>query len=262
MPNETGEGFVDYVLWGDDGKPLALVEAKRTKRDARIGQQQAKLYADCLQMAYGERPIIFYTNGYEHWIWDDVSYPPRSVQGFLKKDELMLLHQRRTTRRSLPDIEIDSSIAGRFYQARAIRRIDEAFEKDHQRKALLVMATGSGKTRTVIALIDQLMRANWTKRALFLADRVALVNQAVGAFKKHIPSAAPVNLVTEKQTEGRLYVSTYPTMMGLIDEVQNGVRRFGSGHFDLIVIGRGTPVRLSQIQGDTGRYSTILTAFW
>ena len=102
MPNETGEGFVDYVLWGDDGKPLALVEAKRTKRDARIGQQQAKLYADCLQAAYGQRPIIFYTNGYEHWIWDDASYPPRSVQGFLKKDELMLLHQRRTTRRSLP----------------------------------------------------------------------------------------------------------------------------------------------------------------
>ena len=143
------------MLWGDDGKPLALVEAKRTKRDARIGQQQAKLYANCLQRAYGQRPIIFYTNGYEHWIWDDVSYPPRSVQGFLKKDELMLLHQRRTTRRSLPGIEIDSSIAGRFYQARAIRRIDEAFEKDHQRKALLVMATGSGKTRTVIALIDR-----------------------------------------------------------------------------------------------------------
>ena len=189
-----------------------------------------------LRRTYGQRPIIFYTNGYEHWIWDDASYPPRSVQGFLKKDELMLLQQRRTTRRSLPAIEIDPGIAGRFYQARAIRRIDEAFEKDHQRKALLVMATGSGKTRTVIALIDQLMRANWAKRALFLADRVALVNQAVGAFKTHMPSAAPVNLVTDKQTEGRLYVSTYPIMMGLIDEVQNGVRRFGSGHFDLIVI--------------------------
>jgi type I restriction enzyme R subunit len=236
MPNEASEGFVDYVLWGDDGKLLALVEAKRTKRDARIGQQQAKLYADCLETAYGQRPIIFYTNGYEHWIWDDASYPPRSVQGFLKKDELLLLQQRRATRRSLASVETDTAIAGRFYQARAIRRIDEAFEKDHQRKALLVMATGSGKTRTVIALIDQLMRANWVKRALFLADRVALVRQAVGAFKTHMPYAAPVNLVTDKQTEGRLYVSTYPTMMGLIDEIQNGVRRFGSGHFDLIVI--------------------------
>ena len=236
MPNDEGKGFVDYVLWGDDGKPLALVEAKRTKKDARIGQQQAKLYADCLEKAYGQRPIIFYTNGYEHWIWDDASYPPRSVQGFLKKDELLLLQQRRATRRPLASVETDTAIAGRFYQTRAIRRIDEAFEKDHQRKALLVMATGSGKTRTVIALIDQLMRANWVKRALFLADRVALVRQAVGAFKTHMPYAAPVNLVTDKQTEGRLYVSTYPTMVGLIDEIQNGVRRFGSGHFDLIVI--------------------------
>ena len=175
MPNNTGEGFVDYVLWGDDGKPLALVEAKRTKRDARVGQQQAKLYADCLEAQFGNRPVIFYTNGYEHWLWDDASYPPRPVQGFLKKDELMLLHQRRTTRKSLATVEIDTGIVERFYQTRAIRRIGEAFEKDHQRKALLVMATGSGKTRTVIALIDQLMRANWVKRALFLADRVALV---------------------------------------------------------------------------------------
>ncbi|MCF6198600.1 MAG: DEAD/DEAH box helicase family protein [Hyphomicrobiaceae bacterium] len=236
MPNNTGEGFVDYVLWGDDGKPLAVVEAKRTRRDAREGQQQAKLYADCLERQYGRRPLIFYTNGYEHWFWDDASYPPRAVQGFLKKDELELAHQRHATRKALASIDIDKDIAGRYYQTRAIRRIGEAFEKDHLRKALLVMATGSGKTRTVIALIDQLMRAGWVKRALFLADRVALVNQAVGAFKTHLPHVAPVNLITEKRTEGRVYVSTYPTMVGLIDDVQNGVRRFGSGHFDLIVI--------------------------
>ncbi|MDP2619161.1 MAG: DEAD/DEAH box helicase family protein [Hyphomicrobiales bacterium] len=236
MPNDTGEGFVDYVLWGDDGKPLALVEAKRTKRDARVGQQQAKLYADCLETQFGRRPLIFYTNGYEHWLWDDATYPPRPVQGFLKKDELLLLHQRRTTRKSLATVEIDTGIVERFYQTRAIRRIGEAFDKDHQRKALLVMATGSGKTRTVIALIDQLMRANLVKRALFLADRVALVTQAVGAFKTHLPHVAPVNLITDKATEGRVYVSTYPTMVGLIDDVQNGVRRFGAGHFDLIVI--------------------------
>ena len=236
MPNQSGDGFVDYVLWGDDGKPLALVEAKRTRRDPREGQQQAKLYADCLEKQFDRRPVIFYTNGYEHWIWDDVSYPPRLVQGFLKKDELMLLHQRQTTRKSLATVEIDPGIVERFYQTRAIRRIGEAFEKGSQRKALLVMATGSGKTRTVIALIDQMMRANLAKRALFLADRVALVNQAVGAFKTHLPHTAPVNLVTDKETDGRIFVSTYPTMVGLIDEVQNGVRRFGSGHFDLIVI--------------------------
>lgn len=236
MPNNTGEGFVDYVLWGNDGKPLALVEAKRTRRDAREGQQQAKLYADCLEKAFGLRPVIFYTNGYDHWLWDDAMYPPRLVQGFLKKDELALLHQRRNTRKSLAAVPIDTEIAGRYYQTRAIRRVGEAFEKDHLRKALLVMATGSGKTRTVIALVDQLMRANWAKRVLFLADRVALVNQAVGAFKKHLPHASPVNLVTDKATEGRVYVSTYPTMVGLIDDMQNGVRRFGPGHFDVIII--------------------------
>ncbi|MGJ0393301.1 MAG: DEAD/DEAH box helicase family protein [Methylocystis sp.] len=236
MPNETGDGFVDYVLWGDDGKPLGLVEAKRTRKDARIGQQQAKLYADCLEATCGQRPIIFNTNGYEHWLWDDAFYPPRAVQGFLKKDELLLMQQRRASRRKLSSVETDTKIVVRFYQLRAIRRVSEAFEKDHQRKALLVMATGSGKTRTVIALVDQLMRANWVKRALFLADRVALVNQAVRAFKEHIPHAAPVNFLTDKATEGRVYVSTYPTMMGLIDEVQNGVRRFGPGHFDLVII--------------------------
>ncbi|MBT4052910.1 MAG: DEAD/DEAH box helicase family protein [Bacteroidetes Order II. Incertae sedis bacterium] len=236
MPNSTGEGRVDYVLWGDDGKPLALIEAKRTRRDARVGQQQAKLYADCLETKFGRRPVILYTNGYEHWLWDDVGYPPRPVQGFLKKDELMLLHQRHGTRKLLSRIDIDTNTVERPYQTRAIRRIGEAFEKDKLRKVLLVMATGSGKTRTVIALIDQLMRANWVKRALFLADRVALVNQAVGAFKTHLPHVAPVNLVKNKETEGRVYVSTYPTMVGLIDEMQNGVRRYGPGHFDLIVI--------------------------
>jgi type I restriction enzyme R subunit len=198
MPNNTGEGFVDYVLWGADGRPLAIIETKRTKRDARVGRQQAKLYADCLEAMYGRRPIIFYTNGYEHWIWDDAGHPPRPIQGFLKQAELELLILRRTSRKSLGTVAIDEAIAGRFYQTRAIRRIDEAFELDNLRKALLVMATGGGKTRTVIALIDQLMRAGWAKRALFLADRVALVNQAVAAFKAHLPHVAPVNLVTEK----------------------------------------------------------------
>jgi len=236
MPNNTGEGFVDYVLWGDDGKPLALIEAKRTKRDPREGQRQAELYANCLEKKFGQRPVIFYSNGYDHWMWDDERYPPRAVQGFLKKDELQLAIQRRTTRHALKDAEINGKIVERYYQTRAIRRIAEAFEKDHDRKALLVMATGAGKTRTVIALADLLMRCNWVKRVLFLADRVALVNQTVKAFKAHLPTAAPVNLVTEKETEGRVYVSTYPTMMGLIDESADGQRRFGVGHFDLVVI--------------------------
>jgi type I restriction enzyme R subunit len=236
MPNAEGRGFVDYVLWGDDGKPIGLVEAKRTRRDPRVGQQQAKLYADCLERQYGQRPVIFYSNGYEHWLWDDTRYPPRRVQGFYKKDELDLLIQRRASRRLLAEAPISSTIVERHYQTRAIRRIAEAFERDHDRKALLVMATGSGKTRTVIALCDLLMRCNWAKRVLFLADRVALVNQAMNAFKRHLPDASPVNLVTERDTGGRVFVSTYPTMMGLIDEAADGQRRFGVGHFDLVII--------------------------
>ncbi|MCC7242385.1 MAG: DEAD/DEAH box helicase family protein [Acidobacteria bacterium] len=236
MPNTQGKGFVDYVLWGDDGKPLGLVEAKRTRRDSRVGQQQAKLYADCLEQRFGQRPLIFYSNGYEHWLWDDASYPPRAVQGFYKKAELELVIQRRTTRKPLATAEVNPAIVERFYQTRGIRRMAEAFERDHDRKALLVMATGAGKTRTVIALADLLMRTNWAKRVLFLADRVALVNQAVNAFKRHLPDASPVNLVTEKDAEGRVFVSTYPTMMGLIDETRDGQRRFGVGHFDLVII--------------------------
>jgi type I restriction enzyme R subunit len=236
MPNAGEKGFVDYVLWGDDGKPLALVEAKRTKRDPRVGQQQAKLYADCLEAQFGRRPVIFYTNGYDHWLWDDANYPPRQVQGFFKKEELELLIQRRSSRKPLATGAVNEAIVERYYQTRCIRRIAEAFERDRDRKALVVMATGAGKTRTVIALCDLLMRCHWVKRVLFLADRVALVNQAVNAFKRHLPDSAPVNLVTEKDAEGRVYVSTYPTMMGMIDETQDGRRRFGVGHFDLIVI--------------------------
>ena len=196
MPNNEGKGFVDYVLWGDDGIPLALNEAKRTKRDPRVGQQQAKLYADCLERQFGRRPIMFYSNGYEHWMWDDANYPPRPVQGFYKKAELELLIQRRKTRKPLADAKINEAIVDRYYQTRGVRRIGEAFEIDRDRKTLVVQATGGGKTRTVIALSDLLMRCNWAKRVLFLADRVALVNQAVNAFKKHLPEASPVNLVT------------------------------------------------------------------
>ncbi len=238
MPNEKGEGFVDYVLWGDDGKPLGLVEAKRTKRDARVGQRQAELYADCLEKRFGQRPIIFYSNGYEHWIWDDLNYPPRSVQGFYKKDELERLIQRRSTRGKLGTAEINEAIVERFYQQRAIRRIGEAFEKDHERKALVVMATGAGKTRAVIALCDLMMRCNWVKRVLFLADRVALVKQTKNVFTKHLPSAGAVNVLEhpEQIAEARVLVSTYPTMLRLIDETKDGRRQFGPGHFDLVII--------------------------
>lgn len=235
MPNKPGKGFVDYVLWGDDGKPLAVVEAKKSTKDPQVGQQQAKLYADCLEQMHGQRPLIFTTNGYETWLWDDGSYPPRRVAGFYKKDELARLVRRRSQRQPLDVAQVKDAIAGRYYQKRAIGSISRQFT-DSRRKTLLVMATGTGKTRTAIALVDVLQRAGWIKRALFLADRISLVNQACNAFKAHLPESSPVNLVTEKDTEGRVYVCTYPTMMGMIDETKGKEARYGVGHFDLVII--------------------------
>ena len=235
MPNKSGIGYADYVLWGDDGKPLAVVEAKETTVDPEVGQQQAKLYADCLAEMHDQRPVIFYTNGYQTYLWDDVAYPPRRVAGFYQKDELASLIIRRAQRAPLDVSQVRNDIVERYYQKRAIGSIADQFAQS-RRKALLVMATGSGKTRTAIALVDLLQRAGWVKRALFLADRVSLVNQAVGAFKAHLPHSSPVNLVTEKNATGRVYVCTYPTMMGLIDATTGGEARFGVGHFDLVII--------------------------
>lgn len=237
LPTLSGKGRADYVLWDDDGKPLAVIEAKRTTKDARDGQQQAKAYADALETKFGQRPVIFCTSGYRTYLWDDhFGYPPREVQGFYTKDELRTLIMRRAGRQALAGVDINPTIAGRHYQARAIRRITETFANDKQRQALLVMATGAGKTRTTIGLVDLLNRAGWIKRVLFLADRTALVNQAVGAFKQHLPSTPVVNLTEEKNTEARVYVSTYQTMMGLINDAPDEVRKFGPGYFDLVVI--------------------------
>ena len=235
MPNASGLGYADYVLWGDDGKPLAVVEAKKTTVDPEVGQQQAKLYADCLEAMHGQRPVIFYTNGYKTFLWDDLDYPPRPVAGFYKKDELASLLHRRVHREPLDVARVKNAIVERYYQKRAIGSIGEQFSQA-RRKALLVMATGSGKTRVAVALVDLLQRAGWVKRALFLADRVSLVNQAVGAFKAHLPESSPVNLVTEKDKAGRVYVCTYPTIMGLINETTGAEARFGVGHFDLVII--------------------------
>ena len=173
--------------------------------------------------------------GYETRLWDDLAYPPRPVAGFYKKDELASLIIRRAQRAPLDVSQVKNAIVERYYQKRAIGSIGEQFAQT-RRKALLVMATGSGKTRTAIALVDLLQRAGWVKRALFLADRVSLVNQAVGAFKAHLPQSSPVNLVTEKATTGRVYACTYPTMMGLINETKGSEARFSVGHFDLVII--------------------------
>ncbi len=232
-----GNGYADYVLWGDDGLPLAVIEAKKTTRDPQVGKQQAKLYADCLQAMHGRRPIIFFTNGFETYLWDSGQYPERQVQGFYTKDELAWLIQRRGTKLPLDDVATNKNIVDRYYQEEAIRYFAKTLESQ-RRKGLFVMATGTGKTRTAIATVDVLMRANWVKRVLFLADRTSLVKQAIKAFKKHLPHSNPINLVEDKAAaESRIVVSTYPTMLNQIDKKDsNGKALFSIGHFDLVVI--------------------------
>ena len=240
MPSSEGIGYVDYVLYGDNGKPLAVVEAKRTSKDPKEGQQQAKLYADCLEKEYGQRPIIFFTNGFETYIYDDYNqYKERRVYGFYKKSELQLMIDRRKNRLSLKSINIKDEISNRYYQKEAIINVCEALEK-RQRKMLLVCATGTGKTRTAISIVDVLTRHNWIKNILFLADRKVLVKQAKNNFSKLLPNLPLCNLLDNRDNpeEARMIFSTYPTMMNAIDETKSkdGKRLFTPGHFDLIII--------------------------
>jgi len=238
MPYGSGTGYADYVLFSKNGKPLAVVEAKKTSKDPKEGKQQAKLYADCLEMMFGQKPVLFYTNGFEAYIWDDASYPPRRVSGFYSQDELQLLHDRRSTKIPLNNIRINEEITDRYYQKEAIKAICEAFSSG-DRKTLLVMATGSGKTRTVASLVDVLTRHEWVKNALFLADRRPLVRQAKNAFNTNVPNLSLCNLLENKDNpESRMVFSTYPTMMNMIDEAKSkdGKKLFTVGHFDLIII--------------------------
>lgn len=245
--NPRGNGFVDYVLWDDNGLPLALIEAKRTSKDIEIGRHQASLYANCLEKMHGQRPVIFYTNGYETNLWDDTFYSaPRRVYGFYTKEELQWLIQKRSTAKDLRKAVVNTEIAGRPYQKQAIQRIAESFVttsstgelKGNKRRALLVMATGSGKTRTAAALVDILFKNNWVKRVLFLADRNALVSQAKDNFNEYLPDLTSIDLSNEKENDTtRLVFSTYPSMMNKIDSVRDSEGRFyGVGHFDLIIV--------------------------
>jgi len=244
--NPNGNGFVDYVLWDDNGKPLALVEAKRSSKDPALGKHQAFLYANSLEKMHGQRPVIFYTNGYENHIWDDTFYSsPRRVHGFYTKEELRWLIQQRNTRKDIRQAKVDRNIAGRPYQIEAIQRISESFVvsskeglKGNKRSALLVMATGSGKTRTAAAMVAMLFKNNWVKRVLFLADRNALVRQAKRAFADFLPEISSIDLTEEKENNAtRLVFSTYPSMMNRIDNIRNKDERFyGVGHFDLIIV--------------------------
>jgi len=243
--NPNGNGYADYVLWGADGKPLAVVEAKKTMRDAEEGRVQAGLYADCLERMHHQRPVIFYTNGFETWIWDDTFASPRPMQGIYTQDELQRTVDRRRTRVDLRNMSVDPAIADRYYQREAIQRVAEAWVGEHEgqlrgkrRRALVVMATGSGKTRTVTALVDLLLKGNWAKRVLFLADRNSLVTQAKRAFEKHLPNVTTLDLTKSRFDEtARVVFSTYPSMLNRIDQSRNDdLMTFGVGHFDLVIV--------------------------
>lgn len=231
-------GYVDYVLFGKDGLPLAVVEAKRTSKDPNIGRKQAVLYADCLERKFGRRPMMFTTNGFETYFWDDKTSPQRKVSGIFSKADLQKLMNRRTERLDLMSIPIDDKITDRYYQKEAIRSVCEQIGLGF-RKHLLVMATGTGKTRTASSLADVLSRGKYVTNILFLADRTALVKQAKDDFKNYLPDMSLCNLCSNKDDRSaRIVFSTYPTMLNAIDDAKtkDGQRMFTPAHFDLIII--------------------------
>ena len=237
MPNQSEVGYADYVLYGDDGKALAVIEAKRTCVDVAKGRQQAKLYADLLEKQYNRRPVIFLTNGFETRI-DDGKYPERRVAAVFSKRDLEKMFNLRRMRQPMSLIQVDKNIAGRYYQEEAIKAVCESFDKKNRRKALLVMATGSGKTRTVIALCKVLMEKGWVRNILFLADRNSLVIQAKRNFVNLLPDLSVVNLCEDKTNyTAHCVFSTYQTMFNCIDTVQDEEeqRLFTPGHFDLVI---------------------------
>jgi len=242
MPNPSGDGFVDYVLYADDGKPFMVVEAKRTSIDPTIGKHQAKLYADCLEAQHGVRPLIAYTNGFTTWFWDDdadTGATERTIHGFFTAAELASYLYQKRNRTALTGVTTKDEIANRVYQKKAVQAVCDNLMRG-QRKSLLVMATGSGKTRTAVSLVEVLQRHGWIKHILFLADRRELVKQAkVKSFAPLLPNLSLCNLLDSKDDpNARMVFSTYPTMMNAIDTTtrEDGLPLFGCGHFDLIIV--------------------------
>ena len=232
------KGYADYVLWGRDGKPLAVVEAKKACKNPNTGRTQAKLYADCLELRFGQRPVMFTTNGFDTFFWDDKGGPQRKVSRIFSKTDLERIIERRTSRLPLESITISNAITDRYYQQAAIRSVCEEISRG-VRKHLLVMATGTGKTRTAASLVDVLSRGHHITNVLFLADRTALVSQAKDDFKTYLPNMSLCNLCANKDdASARIVFSTYPTIMNAIDreKSKDGGMLFSPAHFDLIVI--------------------------
>jgi type I restriction enzyme R subunit len=219
--------FADYVLLGSDGQPLAVVEAKRTSRDELVGKRQAADYASAIKTRFGINPFVFLTNGKEIQFWDLDRYPPRKIGGFYTRDDLERLRHQQRHAQPLQDVAINPSIAGRDYQNEAIRRVTEGIDAA-KRRFLLVMATGTGKTRTTIALVDTLLRARRAQRVLFLADRRELVRQAMSEFKSYLPNESLARIENGETSGARIQFSTYPSMMRVYD-------RLSVGYYDLLI---------------------------
>lgn len=251
QPTATGKGYADYVLWDDNGKPLAVIEAKKTALDAEQGRTQARLYADGLEQEHSQRPVIFYTNGFDIWIWDDAQgYPPRHLFGFYSKDSLQYLIYQRRAKQALDGLPINPDIVDRIYQHEAIKRVAERFT-DRHRNALIVQATGTGKTRVSIALTDLLNRAGWVKRVLFLCDRRELRKQAKNAFNDFLNE--PLVIVgarTARDRNQRIYLATYPAMLKVF-------QTFDVGFFDLIIADESHR-SIYNVYGDLFRYFDCL----
>ena len=234
MPTPSGKGYADYVLFDTDRMPLAVIEAKKTTTDPVAGKMQAELYAKCLEARFGVKPVVYYTNGFETNVIDGLGYPARTIYGFHTRRDLQKLIQKRG-RQDIVDMQAKEEIVNRPYQTRAVKRVCEHFNTKH-RRALLVMATGTGKTRVSIALIEVLLRNNWVNNVLFLADRTALVEQAFGKFNTYLPDETKCNLCDPRQArniDARLLFSTYQTMINFIDTEE---KTFSVGRFDLIII--------------------------
>ncbi len=227
-----GKGYADYVLWGDNGQPLAVIEAKKSgNTNLQAGREQARLYADAFEHMGYQRPVIFYSNGYETFIWDDHQYNTyRPVYGLYSKDSLdYLIYQRHYRAAELEKFNPELSIADRPYQIEAIKTVAAHFQSQ-RRKALIVQATGTGKTRVAIALAELLLRTGWAKRALFLCDRKELRTQADDAFKQFLPSEprCVIGETNRIDQTARIYIATYPGMM-------NRFTQLDVGFFDLII---------------------------
>ena len=249
MPSQD-VGYADYVLFGADGKPLAVIEAKRTSKDPVIGKHQAELYADCLERQYNVRPVIYYTNGFQTYVIDGLGYPPRRILGFHSQEDLLVILRSRG-RTAITDTKVKDYITDREYQKRAIHNICDHYNKMH-RRGLLVMATGSGKTRVSISLCDVLIRNRWVKNILFLADRNALVEQAYVNFEKLLPDYSKTRLDQPKpDLNARFVFSTYQTMIRYIDSDK---KNFSVGRFDLIIIDEAH-------RSVFGKYTAILDYF-